>query len=98
MAANGGGFVGSSAGRDWKQLSDMATFKARSAVYRGQTEAQGDFYHAKVLKAQGLNDLIGGLVGAGGTGFQAYERNQDNSRLAASYEALLDAGVHRRPG
>jgi len=64
-AANGGGFVGSSLAAI-SDLSRAAMFKARSAVYRGQTEMQAHLYNAKVAKAQGTNDLIGGVIGAAG--------------------------------
>ena len=62
-AANGGGLVGSSIGVI-QDLSQKAMFNARSAVYRGETEARAHLYQAKVAKAEGLQSLIGGVLGA----------------------------------
>lgn len=64
-AANGGGFVGSSMGVI-SQLSREAMFNARAAAYRGVTQSQSDLYQGAVAKANGVNSLIGGAVGAAG--------------------------------
>lgn len=57
-AANGGGLTGSSLAAI-QDLSQKAMFNARTAVYRGMTEAQRDLYQANVAKAQGMLSLIG---------------------------------------
>lgn len=78
-AANGGGFTGSALGAI-SALAQRAQFNARAAAYRGATESQAHLYNAKVAKAQGLSDLIGGVIGSagslvkGGAQYQALQR------------------------
>lgn len=78
-AANGGGFTGSAISAI-SALSAAAMFRARAAAYRGETESQAHLYNAKVAKAQGLSDLIGGVIGSagslvkGGAQYQARQR------------------------
>lgn len=79
-AANGGGFVGSALS-EIQNLTNQAMFKARSVVYRGATEAQGHLYQAKVLKAQGTNELIGGVLGAAGSAAGGFAQAGANARL-----------------
>lgn len=64
VAANGGGFGGSSLGVI-NQLSSDAMFNARAQAYRGRTQAQSDLYAGSVAKTQGVDSLISGVVGAG---------------------------------
>jgi hypothetical protein len=64
VAANGGGFVGSSLDVV-KNLSEQAMFQARGQAYRARTVAQNDIYKAGVAKAQGLNQFVGSLINAG---------------------------------
>jgi hypothetical protein len=61
-AANGGGFVGSTLGVV-QDLANRAMFNARAAAYRGRVQAQNDMYQAGVAQAQGVQSLIGGVVG-----------------------------------
>lgn len=82
-AANGGGFVGSSIAAI-SNLSRAAMFNARAAAYRGQTEIQSHLYDAKVAKAAGLNDLIGGTLGAAGSLYKGGAQVQANARMLAA--------------
>lgn len=61
VAANGGGFVGSSMGVI-DQLARQSMFNARVANYRGQTEAQAHMYNAKVDKQDATNQMIGAAL------------------------------------
>lgn len=64
VAANGGGFVGSSVGV-LNGMASKAMFNARTQVYRGQTQAQADLYSGQVAKAQGIDEGISGAIDAG---------------------------------
>ena len=85
-AANGGGLVGSSMGVI-QNISQMAMFNARQQIYRGQTAAQAERYAGAVAQAQGVQQLIGGIVGAGSSlagGFmQSALFKQQNQAIAA---------------
>jgi hypothetical protein len=85
-AANGGGLDGS-AMNIISSLGQQSMFNARSAIYRGETEARSDLYNANVDKAQGLQGLIGGTIGAAGSMFQG----QGLSKLAAAQGSAADA-------
>ena len=65
-AANGGGFVGSSMGVI-QDLSNQAMFNARSKIYQGNAENQRDIYQGQVARAQGMSDMVGGVIGAAGS-------------------------------
>lgn len=79
-AANGGGFVGSTLGLV-QDLASRAMFNTRAEIYKGKVQAQNDIYQGQVARAQGLNDMIGGVVDAGSSlvggfakaGFQAQQ-------------------------
>ena len=62
-AANGGGLVGSTLGVV-QGIANRSMFNARAAAYRGRTQAQADLYKAQVVKADAMNQLIGGVVGS----------------------------------
>lgn len=62
-AANGGGLTGSSLGVI-QSIANRSMFNARAAAYRGRTQAQADLYKAQVVKADAMNQLIGGVVGS----------------------------------
>ena len=85
-AANGGGLVGSSMGVI-QDLAGQAMFNARQQVYRGQTQAQSERYAGAVAKANGINQLIGGVIGAGASlvgGFkQSALFSQQNQAIAS---------------
>lgn len=89
-AANGGGFVGSSLAAI-SDLSRKAMFNARAAAYRGQTEIQKHLYDAGVAKAQGLNDLIGGTLGAAGSLYKGAAQKQGQQQALAALQPKLTA-------
>lgn len=66
-AANGGTIGGTSLGVI-QQASNAAMFNARTAAYRGLSQANADIYQGEVDRDNGINGLLGGLVGAAGTG------------------------------
>lgn len=91
-AANGGGLGGSAIGVV-QQASNMAMFNARDQVYRGATQAQADLYDAKLAEDNGINSLIGGVVGAGGAGVTQGLDAQYRTQMLNAFSASHGEGV-----
>lgn len=83
-AANGGGLVGSSLGVI-QQASSAAMFNARADSYRGLTAADSDLYDAQIAKDNGVNSLLGGLIGSAASGTSDIARFDAKDSLQGLY-------------
>lgn len=96
-AANGGGLVGSSLAVI-SDLTRKAMFNARAAAYRGATESQAHLYNAKVDKAAGVNDLVGGLFGSAGSLVKGGAQIQAQNKMLAALRPPTPAGPDETAG
>ncbi len=90
-AAGGGGFVGSSLGV-LRMLGQQSYANARTEAYKGMTEAQAADYRAAQARSAGLQGLVGGLVGAGGSIAGGLTQNALQGQQAKLYGQIGRAG------
>lgn len=64
-AASGDGPASGSAMAVLGDLQQQSLMKAKSTIYRGQTEARSDLYDAQVAKTEGQDALVGSAISAG---------------------------------
>lgn len=84
QAANGGGFSGS-AMDVLNDLRQQSIFKAKTTVYRGESQARNDLYEAKVSRQSGTNALISSGVNAASSLLGSFAQ-------AAQLKSLAGAG------
>ena len=65
-AAGGGGFSGSAMGVI-QMLQQQAMSNARTAAYKSINQSRADIYQGDIAKAQGMQGLVSGVVGAAST-------------------------------
>lgn len=82
-AANGGGFEGS-AMNVLNDLQQQSLFKAKSTVYRAQSQANNADYEASVARQEGKNALISGAIKAGSSLLSGFGQASEAKRAAAA--------------
>lgn len=81
-AASGGGVTGSAVDV-LADLGRQTMFNARSAIYRGRTQANADLYNADVAKKQGTIDLISSVFDAGSSFLGGVGQSRQLARMSA---------------
>lgn len=90
-AGAGGGWAGS-AGDVLRDQEQRGRFNARSAIWQGETRAQGLEHEGEVARAEGRIALMTSFIEAGSTLLSAFGQNAEQGRQAGFRSRLRRLG------